>query len=259
MTMTRIYLIISCCLVMMACRGNENKGEADGGQDTSDVASSPVTVSSVADTTSSARHILFPHVAYRIYSEQDRVSPVIGEGGWYEFFRIDKDLYMLQTAFWHVEEVEEEPCSGMPGEKLIPGMKDMTQLFLKIPGLFDGGVKVYPTTHGVLSSGESLPFGDDDSYKLTASGTDFRAINKGAEGIFHLDFYENDKLVQRLIEQSEYRDTKTEVWIFDLNDDDKPDFILSSPRNDKEYRIIIWLSGENRYTRYEEALGFDDC
>jgi len=248
---------------MMACRGNENKGEADGGQDTSDVASSPVTVSSVADTTSSARHILFPNVAYRIYSEQDRVSPVIEEGEWYELFNMkgfDFEDYMLQTAFWYVEDIAEEPCSGMPGEMLIPGMKDRTQLFIKVPGLFDGGVKVYPTTHGVLSAGESLPFGDDESYKLTASGTDFRAIDEGAEGIFYLDFYENDKLVQRLIEQSEYRNTKTEVFgIFDLNDDDRPDFILSSPRNDKEYRIIIWLSGENRYTRYEEALEFDDC
>lgn len=115
-----------------------------------------------------------------------------------------------------------------------------------------------PDQQRSIASRDGIVFGPDDVYKLEASGTDFSDIDQGQTGSFYLDFFENGKLVQRLIEQSEYNDTKTEVLrILDLNDDDQPDFILSSPHHYEEHRVIIWLSGDQGYTKYEETLGFD--
>lgn len=204
------------------------------------------------------RTILFPNVPYRILSEANRVSDIIGED-WYELDRTDDvGFFILNPAAWSVENEAEEPCSGLPTEKLIGGLKGNTQLFLNLPGLFIGSPRDYPISKGVLGAGERLVFGPDDAYRLEASGTDFRDIDQGEKGNFHLDFFENDKFVLRLIEQSAYNDSKTEVFrILDLNDDNEPDFILSSPRHYEEYRIIIWLSGSDGYTKYEEVLSFD--
>lgn len=238
--MRRLLFIFICLVMTTGCRA----GEPKRGQ-------------LVQQDTLTERNILFPNVPYRILSEEDHVSDLIGEG-WYELDRAgNSDFFILNPAAWTVEHGAEEPCSGLPTERLIGGFKENTQLFLNLPGLFIGSVWDYPISKGVLGAGERLVFGADDTYSLEASGTDFRAIDQGEKGSFYLDFFENDKFVLRLMEQSVYNDSKTEVYrILDLNDDNEPDFILSSPRHYEEYRIIIWLSGSDGYTKYEEVLDF---
>lgn len=248
--MMRILFISIGLLLTTGCRAGESKSDQ--------LIKLPNNVQLTQRDTLSERKILFPNVPYRIVSGEERPSNIINED-WYELDRAgDVDFFVLNPATWRVEKEAEEPCSGLPTEKLIGGLREHSQLFLNLPGLFIGSVKDYPINKGVLLAEDRLVFGPDDVYSLKASGTDIRDIDKGEKGSFQLDFFENDKFVLRLIEQSTYNDSKTEIFrILDLNDDNEPDFILSSPRHYEEYRIIIWLSGSNGYTRYEEVLGFD--
>ncbi|HIY76435.1 MAG TPA: hypothetical protein H9825_09250 [Candidatus Sphingobacterium stercorigallinarum] len=203
------------------------------------------------------RNILFAGIPYRVASEAERVSAIIDEN-WYELDRSGSiDFFVLNPAGFRVENEAEDSCSGLPTEKLIGGFGEHTLLFLNLPGLFTGSVKDYPLEKGVLMVGDRVVFGTDDAYRLEASGTDFRDIDQGRTGSFYLDFFQNGAFVQRLIDQSDYNDSKTEVLrILDLNDDDQPDFMISSPRHYEEHHIVIWLSGHNGYTKYEETLSF---
>ena len=102
------------------------------------------------------RKILFANEPYRILAEQDQVSALIDEN-WFELDRSrDADFFILNPAAWTVEHQAEEPCSGLPTERLIGGFGENTQFFLNLPGLFLGSVWDYPISNGVLRSGMVL-------------------------------------------------------------------------------------------------------
>lgn len=182
----RILFISIGLLLTAGCRAGESKS------DTTDKVTDNVPF--LQRDTHSERKILFPNVPYRIVSEEDRVSDIIGED-WYELDRAgDVDFFVLNPATWRVEKETEEPCSGLPTEKLIGGLREHTQLFLNLPGLFIGSVKDYPINKGVLLAEDRLVFGPDDAYSLRASGTDFRDIDKGEKGSFQLAFLRTTSL-----------------------------------------------------------------
>lgn len=102
------------------------------------------------------RKILFANEPYRILAEQDQVSALIDEN-WFELDRSrDADFFILNPAAWTVEHQAEEPCSGLPTERLIGGFGENTQFFLNLPGLFLGSVWDYPISNGVLRAGMVL-------------------------------------------------------------------------------------------------------
>lgn len=238
---TKLLLLSVLVMVSIGCQGRE-QGTGEGNR-------------YLAVDTVLERRILGPNVPYRILSENDRVSNII-DPLWHELLRIDggfgKDIFMLNVANYQVDTVLD--ANGEVFAEIIVADEE-TELLLNLPGMSIGPVWDYPIERGVLFPGDTVDlYGEDDDYKVVASGTRPLDISRGKKGSFRLDFYEGEKLILPLIDQSEYDDSKTEIHaILDLNYDEKPDFILSSPRHAQEHRIIIWLSGET-YMRYEEVV-----
>lgn len=197
-------------------------------------------------------HVLMP-VRYRVWG--DPVSKIINNN-WLELHLKDGS-YAVTSALYHIENEDEEPCSGLPTEMIVP--KEDVLLFFNIPTIQKGSVDSIAFPKPIIEPGEPFQFTyQNQKYQLQASGIRFYKDEErnNPNTNYTLKLYRDGKLIRTLINQSSYNDTATELkFIGDLDRDGQLDFIFSSPRDYEEMRLLIILSGSPQV--YEGTMQFD--
>lgn len=198
-------------------------------------------------------HILMPFT-YRVW-EGNEVSKVINKD-WLELSRMNGG-YHVRHASYRIENDDEEPCSGLPTETIVP--EEDVLLFFNIPAIQQGPVDSVSFTTSIIASGTSLAFSfQNHAYKVSATGIRFHKDEErnNPEARYTLKLYKDGKYIRTIIDQTSYNDTATELrFIGDLDKDGQPDFIFSSPRDYEEMRMIIILSGSA--AAYDGHVQFD--
>lgn len=196
--------------------------------------------------------VLMP-VRYRVWG--DPVSKIINKN-WLELHLKD-GAYAVTSALYHIENEDEEPCSGLPTETIVP--KEDVLLFFNIPTIQKGPVDSIAFTKSIIEPGEPFHFThQNQKYQLQASGIRFYKDEErnNPNANYTLQLYRDGKLIRTLINQSSYNDTATELkFIGDLDGDGQLDFIFSSPRDYEEMRFLLILSGSTNI--YEGTMQFD--
>lgn len=197
--------------------------------------------------------ILLPST-YRVWENND-VSKIIN-GNWLELHHKNGSYY-VQSASYHIENEDEEPCSGLPTETIVP--KEDVLVFFNIPTVQKGAVDSVAFKNPIIEPGKPFEFTfQHDNYKLQATGIQFHKDQErgNPHARYTLKLYKNGQYIRTIIDQTQYNDTASELaFIGDLDKDGLPDFIFSSPRDYEEQRMIIILSG-SAYA-YDGNVQFD--
>ncbi len=197
--------------------------------------------------------ILLPST-YRVWENND-VSKIINKN-WLELHH-KNGAYYVQSASYHIENEDEEPCSGLPTETIVP--KEDVLVFFNIPTIQKGAVDSVAFSKPIIEPSKPFEFTfQNQNYKLQATGILFHKDQErnNPNTRYTLKLYKDGKYIRTIIDQTEYNDTSTELeFIGDLDRDGLPDFIFSSPRDYEEQRKIIILSG-SAYA-YDGNVQFD--
>jgi len=197
---------------------------------------------------------LIPSASYRI-SEENEIGKMLDKGNWLELYQ-DKNGYKVAKAQYTLVEEDEEPCSGMPTQT-IETVKNSLILF-KIPQIKTGNIDTVAFKKRVLSPKQNINFTyAGHSYQLRAEGIDpVQNYYRDLKNPFYRLVLTSNGKEKTILHQTEYNDTVTEIlFIGDLDNDGEVDFILSSPRDYEEQRILIILSKDNK--QYEATRQFD--
>lgn len=198
--------------------------------------------------------ILLPNVAYRIGTANE-IGEILQAGTCLQLYK-DKSGYKISAAEYTIANEAEEPCAGMPTQTVET--KRNTLVFLKMPSLKEGNIDTVAFKSKVLAPNTSFDFiANNQSYRVEAKGTDpLKHEFRNTPNAYYQLTLKTNGTSTLLLHQTSYTDTNTEIlFIGDLDQDGKVDFILSSPRDYEEQRIIIILSGNGKY--YEETRQFD--
>lgn len=203
----------------------------------------------------SEESILIPHAGYRISTENE-IEKILKSGKWLELYKDEKG-YKIAKAQYNIIDEDEEPCSGMPTQS-IETERNTLALF-NINGIKTGKIDSVAFTGETIKPNQSISFDmKGKKYELKAEGfdplkTDFRNIKNP---YYKLSLAQANAPTRTIHLQKEYNDTETTIlFIGDLNNDGEVDFILSSPRDYEEERILIILSGDTK--TYEGTRQFD--
>lgn len=184
--------------------------------------------------------ILMP-TTYRVW-ENEVVSKVINKN-WFELHH-KNGSYHVQSVSYHIENEDEEPCSGLPTETIVP--KEDVLVFFDIPSIQKGAVDSVAFKNKIIEPGKPFEFTyKNQKYKLQATGILFHKDQErnNPNARYTLKLYKDGTYLRTIIDQTAYNDTSTELeFIGDLDKDGLPDFIFSSPRDYEERRMIIILS-----------------
>jgi len=258
--------ILFLALLMVACQGKQPNSVrqpalSSDSSNTREVALRD-TVQSNATATGTATpdgvfisgKILMPNRAYRIWEGNDEPNNITPS--WLALYP-KNGKYAVQQAQYKMQHDDEDPCSGMPTITLES--KEQVLVYFNIPTIQKGDVDTAAFNTKIVEAGKSMAFTyNGRKYNLKASGIQFyKDENRNnPDASYTLKLYEGDRLLRTLIHQKEYNDTATEVlFIGDLDKDGQPDFILSSPRDYEEHRLLIILSGSAAV--YEGTMQFD--
>lgn len=198
-------------------------------------------------------YVLMPFT-YRVW-EGDAVSKIIDKT-WLELHRKNGSYY-VGPASYQIENADEEPCSGLPTETIVP--EEDVLLFFNISTIQKGAVDSVAFTETIIQPGKTFEFTfQNHSYKISATGIRFHKDEErnNPNANYTLKLYKDGKYLRTIVNQTSYNDTATELkFIGDLDKDGQPDFIFSSPRDYEEIRMIIILSGSQN--AYDGNVQFD--
>ena len=257
--MKNFLLAILCiCSLFFACNPNsneENTSQDDLFQSDTNVQIQDTLLKATVDTIKITEDvILFPDT-YRIFNHMELKGKLAGRK-WQEIYKKDNNYY-VDKANYSLSEIEEDPCSGFPAQ-IIESSNNALLLF-SIPNIKPGKLDTVAFSETIIQAGKSFEFSyNKHNYTLKASGISFFSENGHTpNGTYNLVLF-SDQYPEghRIITQSEYNDTCTELlMISDLDKDGFPDFIFSSPRDYEEERYLIILSSSNQI--YEGNRQFD--
>lgn len=198
--------------------------------------------------------LLLANASYRI-GEENEIGKILNHGTWF-MLRKDQKGYKVEKAQYKLINAEEEPCSGLPTQTLESDRSSL--LFFNIPTIKIGTVDTIAIEYKNIAPNKSQSFVfNGHSYTLEAKGIDpLKQDYSSTANAFYQLILTVDNISQEILYQTEYNDTHTEIlFIGDLDKDGKLDFMLSSPRDYEEERIILILSSDPIH--YEETRQFD--
>lgn len=199
-------------------------------------------------------NLLFANAGYRI-GEDNEIGKILTHGQWLMLYK-DQDVYKVDRAQYTLINEAEEPCSGMPTQRL--GTNRNSLLFFNIPTIKTGTVDSVIIQNKIIIPNKAMTFVyNGHSYKLEAKGIDpLKQDYRNTPNAYYQLILTKDNVSKEILYQTEYNDTNTEILLIgDLDKDGKLDFILSSPRDYEEERIILILSSDPIH--YEETRQFD--
>lgn len=199
-------------------------------------------------------NMLLPNVPYRVENVNE-IGTLLQEGIWLALHKDGKGHY-VQQAVYSLHDEAEEPCSGMPTQTIVTAENSL--LIFKIPNVRIGPIDAIAIKKPLLVPDDTLTFTFQGSnYQLLAQGIDPQKYNyQDTPNAYYQLAIAIDNTTKTFFYQDAYNDTVTEIlFIGDLDADGKLDFILSSPKDYEEERIILILSSASHY--YEASRQFD--
>lgn len=246
--------LLTCSFFIISCQNNtiQNNSQLDSSKvdrvDLSNIDSVKTPVQSTLDKTGKAitdsiiepESIIIP--GYHRVWDENHVSKALNNE-WWEIHK-KSGGYAIQKANYTILDGGIDECSGMP-EEIIEG-KENVLYFFNIKGMQAGKVDSIAFKNKIVEPGKPFHFEFNGAkHTLEASGIHFfNDENRKIDNPYYsLKLYVDGKYVKTILHQTSYNDTSTEIeFIGDIDRDGKVDFILSSPRDYEENRILFILS-----------------
>lgn len=191
--------------------------------------------------------------AHRYLDQNDKTSRILNSN-WLSIY-LENGQYKLGKQDLAIQEKGEDPCSGMDVEYIDTKISSL--LLLNIKNLVSHKLDTLALKERVVQPNSPLKFQwKNQNYELIATGRTFTDAYERSNEWYTLAMYHNGKKLRTLIIQNEYNDTQTSILLIsDLDNDQIPDIILSSPRDYEEDRILIFISTDPKI--YEAQRVFD--
>ncbi|MGN5953556.1 hypothetical protein ACP6L2_02970 [Sphingobacterium lactis] len=191
--------------------------------------------------------------SHRYMDQNDKTSKMINSD-WLSIY-LENGQYKLGKQDLAIQEKGEDPCSGMDVEYIDTKISSL--LLVNIKNLAPHKLDTLAIKDQVIQPNSPLKFQwKNQNYELVASGRTFTEAYERSNEWYTLTIYKNDKKLRTLIIQNDYNDTLTSILLIsDLDNDQIPDFIISSPRDYEEERILIFISTDPKI--YEAQRVFD--
>lgn len=191
--------------------------------------------------------------AHRYLDQNDKTSRILNSN-WLSIY-LENGQYKLGKQDLAIQEKGEDPCSGMNVEYIDTKISSL--LLLNIKNLVSHKLDTLALKERVVQPNSPLKFQwKNQNYELIATGRKFTDAYERSNEWYTLAMYHNGKKLRTLIIQNEYNDTQTSILLIsDLDNDQIPDIILSSPRDYEEDRILIFISTDPKI--YEAQRVFD--
>lgn len=191
--------------------------------------------------------------AHRYLDQNDKTSRILNSN-WLSIY-LENGQYKLGKQDLAIQEKGEDPCSGMDVEYIDTKISSL--LLLNIKNLASHKLDTLALKERVVQPNSPLKFQwKNQNYELMATGRTFTDAYERSNEWYTLAMYHNGKKLRTLIIQNEYNDTQTSILLIsDLDNDQIPDIILSSPRDYEEDRILIFISTDPKI--YEAQRVFD--
>lgn len=191
--------------------------------------------------------------AHRYLDQNDKTSRILNSN-WLSIY-LENGQYKLGKQDLAIQEKGEDPCSGMDVEYIDTKISSL--LLLNIKNLASLKLDTLALKERVVQPNSPLKFQwKNQNYELKATGLTFTDAYERSNEWYTLAMYHNGKKLRTLIIQNEYNDTQTSILLIsDLDNDQIPDIILSSPRDYEEDRILIFISSDPKI--YEAQRVFD--
>jgi len=191
--------------------------------------------------------------AHRYMDQNDKTSKMVNSD-WLSIY-LENGQYKLGKQDLAIQEKGEDPCSGMDVEYI--DTKTSSLLLLNIKNLASHNLDTLALKERLVQPNSPLKFRwKNQNYELIATGRTFTDAYERSNEWYTLAMYKNGKKLRTLIIQNEYNDTQTSILLIsDLDNDQIPDIILSSPRDYEEDRILIFISTDPKI--YEAQRVFD--
>lgn len=191
--------------------------------------------------------------AHRYMDQNDKTSKMVNSD-WLSIY-LENGQYKLGKQDLAIQEKGEDPCSGMDVEYIDTKLSSL--LLVNIKNLAPHKLDTLALKHRVIQPNSPLKFQwKNQNYELVATGRTFTEAYERSNEWYTLTIYKNGKKLRTLIIQNDYTDTLTSILLIsDLDNDQIPDFIISSPRDYEEERILIFISSDPKI--YEAQRVFD--
>ena len=191
--------------------------------------------------------------SHRYMDQNDKTSKMVNSD-WLSIY-LENGQYKLGKQDLAIQEKGEDPCSGMDVEYIDTKISSL--LLVNIKNLAPHKLDTLALKDRVIQPNSPLKFQwKNQNYELVASGRTFTEAYERSNEWYTLTIYKNDKKLRTLIIQNDYNDTLTSILLIsDLDNDQIPDFIISSPRDYEEERILIFISSDPKI--YEAQRVFD--
>lgn len=191
--------------------------------------------------------------SHRYMDQNDKTSKIINSD-WLSIY-LENGQYKLGNQDLAIQEKGEDPCSGMDVEYIDTKISSLILLNLK--NLASHELDTLALENRVIQPNSPLKFQwKNQKYELVATGRTFTEAYERSKEWYTLTMYKNGKKLRTLIIQNDYNDTQTSILLIsDLDNDQIPDIIISSPRDYEEERILIFISSDPKI--YEAQRVFD--
>ena len=196
--------------------------------------------------------VLLPS-SYRYLDDSERISKKINPD-WFAIY-FDGKSYQLGKIKYSIQEEPQDECSGMFSESIKSDYN--TIAYLHIKDLKAKSLDTINFQKPIINGNENSVFQWKGSlYNMVGFGRNLEDLTAENKASYKLNLYKDNKFIKTLINQHDYVDTHTSlIMITDLDGDNEPDFIFSSPRHYEEERLLIILSSQDG--TYEGNVIFD--
>lgn len=209
--------------------------------------------------------ILLPS-SYRVDENDDPTKQLNND--WFDLYK-ENGFYFLGTPSFSIKKSYDE-CVGMD-VKTIESKRE-TILYIDNKNLKTGTVQFVKTNKNRIWPKEEMKFFfNNKTYILQGQGTilttEVQADDDKTNYIWHdvsdykLILKSEDGTLETLVSESSFDDTFVDLlFIGDIDQDGKPDFIFEAPTNYEQERVILILSSEAKKTPKEREISINfDC
>ena len=208
--------------------------------------------------------ILLPS-SYRVDKKDDPTKQL--NNNWFDLYE-ENDSYFLGTPSFSIKKSYDE-CVGMDVKTIESKRK--TILYIDNKNLKIGKIEFLKTNKNQIWPKEEMKFiFNNKTYILEGQGTILTTENRTNEDdtnyIWHnvsdykLILKSEDGTIETLINESSFDQTFVDLlFIGDIDQDGKPDFIFEAPTNYEQERVILILSSEAKKVprKREISINFD--